>query len=136
MMEPLPKTNPGVYDDLFMPDAISFCILYPLSEKMINILHDVAIYRIHLHIPWASEHVHQHHRGFMPPCYIHHIRVESQGADVVYDRCPGLYSQFSNFCLVGIDGYGDLYFGRQGLNDRDTPFNLFFRRYRHGPWPG
>src|SRR3989337_4057306 len=103
MMEPLPKTKPGVYDDLFMPDAISFCILYPLSEKMINILHDIVVCRIHLHIPWASEHVHQHHRGFILPCDIHHVRVESQGTHVIDDGCTGLYSQPGNFRLVGID---------------------------------
>ncbi len=108
------ETDTGVQDQELSSETLGGGEIQPFPKEVPDFPQQVVVVRLALHIPGSALHVHQDHRRLKLGGQGGHIRVETQGADVIDQSGAGAEGGPGHRRLVGIDGDGDGDFGGQG----------------------
>jgi hypothetical protein len=100
------EADTDIQDEVGGRDSMRKGKVPTLGQKPFDFGYQVVIVGRNLHIPGLSLHVHQDHGCARAGDQLDHIRVEAEGADIIYQVGPGIQGGLSDIGLIGVDGYG------------------------------
>ncbi len=129
MVERLAKANTGVDYDFPRFNPMVHRLANLPDKEIFDLAHDVVVPWFHLHGPRGSLHVHENDRNFFSRHKRNHLRVETEGADVVNHIGARFQSRPGDLTLVGIDGKRNIHFLTKRSKDGNNSLLLHFGRY-------
>ena len=105
-------------------------------QEIVDLGHDIIVPGVDLHGPGHALHVHEDDAGPRAGGHVHHLRISAQSAEMsLMIDAPAARAPRATSALVVSIEIGTVDLGRQCLDDRDNPAQLFVESDRLGPRP-